>query len=316
MNILHISELVTMRPIKLILAQQALGYTCQLIFNRCGHEDMLGDIIHQSMYHSEPQLADKVKAFTASGYDTIHVYTRLKRQKYVQTIREIAGPDVRIIWDVHDLIKPQEEMQYAKYADALTVPSQGFKRKCGKFIKRPITVIYGMVPRQLFPISSQANMHRIHATCLCSGVGVDPVWRDYREVQALLNQPLFIFAGSPDYQLLNYYDNLMMVHPYEALLHQMPAFEWGYAGAANSQHNINICFTNKCWEYIACGLPVITYNATEMAEWIGANWVGRNLQNLDDRIITHNIKRNVLWQSRHKWSMESQADKFTEIYKK
>jgi hypothetical protein len=71
--------------------------------------------------------------------------------------------------------------------------------------------------------------------------------------------------------------------------------------------------TNKFWEYIAAGLPVITFNSDEMSAIVKEQWSGIALDALDQPWKTP--PRKHLVEERYKFTMETQLPKIMEAYK-
>jgi len=175
-----------------------------------------------------------------------------------------------------------------------------------------ITVIYSMVPRMLMDF--ELPKHKLPMAILASGISSPnrgPVYRDYTEVQQKLSIPLAILPGDNSNEYVGHYDNVLQVMPYTHMLKQMAQYSAGYAGAANSRHEIDLCVTNKFWEYIAANIPIITYNASEMAEIAEREWVSINIECINDPI---DIEGLISCRNRHELAMESQLDKIKNAY--
>jgi hypothetical protein len=93
------------------------------------------------------------------------------------------------------------------------------------------------------------------------------------------------------------------------------------AGAANSRHEIDICVTNKFWEYIAAGIPVVTFNAKEMASFYEV-WPIDELDTLNDppcqeeTVTVFELQRRCdTTELRSKFTMETQTPAILQAYK-
>jgi hypothetical protein len=68
------------------------------------------------------------------------------------------------------------------------------------------------------------------------------------------------------------------------LLAALPQYDFGWAGfnsALNGAH-LNTCLPNKAYEYVGCGLPVLTLGHRALARVVGEGCLGLSLATLDD----------------------------------
>jgi hypothetical protein len=72
--------------------------------------------------------------------------------------------------------------------------------------------------------------------------------------------------------------------PPPQLLAALPAYDFGWAGF-NSDLNgahLDTCLPNKAYEYVGCGLPVLTLGHRALARLVGDGGLGHSLATLDD----------------------------------
>jgi hypothetical protein len=72
--------------------------------------------------------------------------------------------------------------------------------------------------------------------------------------------------------------------PPSALLAALPAYDFGWAGfnsTLNGAH-LDTCLPNKAYEYIGCGLPILTLRHRALARLVGDRHLGLSLATLDD----------------------------------
>jgi len=311
MIILHVCELATIRVLKECFALQQSGTPVVLWYKDCAHRGLLGWITHQSTWTDANQLKSKLKL--ATGFDAVHVHTTCTNAQLLTHVRQAT--DAKIIWDMHDWtpeVKPDEVLWAC---NKVIVPSKGYAKNLEKF-GAEATVVYSMLPKDWFHDIGET---RIDAGILESGIEgpKGKTWRDYTEAQKELCHQLYIYAGidicvDGPHPLHAHYENLLLAAPYMGMMKQLSKYAFGYAGAANSRHDINICVTNKFWEYIAAGLPVVTYHATEMAEIVQESWTGVNLKLLDQPFTMPD--RSTLAKDRFKFTMETQLETLKEVY--
>jgi hypothetical protein len=68
------------------------------------------------------------------------------------------------------------------------------------------------------------------------------------------------------------------------LLAALPQYDFGWAGfnsALNGAH-LDTCLPNKAYEYMGCGLPVLTLGHRALARLVGEGYFGLSLATLDD----------------------------------
>jgi len=308
---LHVCELATIRVLKECFALQQSGTPVALWYKDCAHRGLLGWITHQSTWTDANQLKAKLKL--ATGFTAVHVHTTCTNAPLLTHVRSAVSQ--KVIWDMHDWTPEVKPKELLWACDDVIVPSKGYARNLERYGANA-AVVYSMLPRDWF---HEIDKTRINAGILESGIEVPSgkTWRDYTEAQQKLTHPLYIYAATDicidgPHPVHAHYQNLLQVAPYMGMLRQLSKYAFGYAGAANSRHDINICVTNKFWEYIAAGVPVVTYHASEMAELVKESWVGVNLKRLDQPFTVPG--RETLSEDRYKFTMETQLETIKETY--
>jgi hypothetical protein len=74
--------------------------------------------------------------------------------------------------------------------------------------------------------------------------------------------------------------------PPKLLLSALPKYDFGWAGfnsALNGAH-LDTCLPNKAYEYVGCGLPVLTLEHRALARLVGEGGLGLSLRTLDDLV--------------------------------
>jgi glycosyltransferase involved in cell wall biosynthesis len=74
--------------------------------------------------------------------------------------------------------------------------------------------------------------------------------------------------------------------PLTQLLAALPAYDFGWAGfnsALNGAH-LDTCLPNKVYEYVGCGLPVLTLGHRALSRLVGDGGLGLSLRTLDDLV--------------------------------
>jgi glycosyltransferase involved in cell wall biosynthesis len=105
------------------------------------------------------------------------------------------------------------------------------------------------------------------------------------------------------------------------LLQELPRYDLGWAGfnaTLNASH-LDTALPNKAFEYIACGLPVLTLRHRALARFLGERGLGVSLASVDDlsraldTIDLEELRRRVL-AARFEFTFESRIEEVLELY--
>jgi hypothetical protein len=74
--------------------------------------------------------------------------------------------------------------------------------------------------------------------------------------------------------------------PPSRLLAALPEYDFGWAGfnSALNEAHLDTCLPNKAYEYVGCGLPVLTLRHRALSRLVGDGTLGLSLASLDDLI--------------------------------
>lgn len=74
--------------------------------------------------------------------------------------------------------------------------------------------------------------------------------------------------------------------PPSRLLRALPAYDFGWAGFNSSLNgaHLDTCLPNKAYEYIGCGLPILTLRHRALSQLVGENGLGLSLATFDDLV--------------------------------
>ena len=132
----------------------------------------------------------------------------------------------------------------------------------------------------------------------------------------------------PSYvELSNQYEkfNLQGHLEYEDLIAKMSEYDFGLAGfnfekihSKAAKKYLNAALGNKMFDYLAAGIPVVTFNANAMSSFVVSNNCGlEKIKEIDWKsVINTNFDSKQISQIANKYCMENQIDKLTEVYKK
>jgi glycosyltransferase involved in cell wall biosynthesis len=109
--------------------------------------------------------------------------------------------------------------------------------------------------------------------------------------------------------------------PPPLLLAELPKYDFGWAGfnsALNGAH-LDTCLPNKAYEYIGCGLPVLTLGHRALAQLVGDGSLGLSLATLDDllgqlsALDLVELRRRIA-AARLELTVEANIDRLVELY--
>lgn len=114
--------------------------------------------------------------------------------------------------------------------------------------------------------------------------------RDIFEAIASTGAELHVFPGRapmPEYAELADHLPTMTLHktlPSTELLATLPQFDVGWAGFNDTLNDAHLAtvLPNKAFEYVGCGLPILTFEHDALARWVRAEGVGVVVGSLDE----------------------------------
>jgi glycosyltransferase involved in cell wall biosynthesis len=109
--------------------------------------------------------------------------------------------------------------------------------------------------------------------------------------------------------------------PPSRLCAALPEYDFGWAGfnsALNGAH-LDTCLPNKVYEYLGCGLPVLTLGHRALSQLLGENGLGLSLATFDDLVVQLSavdmaeLRRRVA-AMRHELTIEANIQRLAELY--
>jgi glycosyltransferase involved in cell wall biosynthesis len=109
--------------------------------------------------------------------------------------------------------------------------------------------------------------------------------------------------------------------PPSRLLAALPAYDFGWAGfnsALNGAH-LDTCLPNKFYEYVGCGLPVLTLEHRALSRLVGDGGLGLSLATLDDlvgqlsTVDVVEVRRRIA-AARFELTVEANIHRLVELY--
>ena len=137
---------------------------------------------------------------------------------------------------------------------------------------------------------------------------------------------IHIFAVREDdaYRRLAEGDKLIHYHGYldqRAVLQELTKYDYGWAGfneAMNKKH-VDVTLPNKAFEYIACGLPILTLPHKTLSEFVEEHQVGIVIDDFDDiteRLVEARALRENVLKKRFEFTIENNISCLIEFYTK
>ena len=137
---------------------------------------------------------------------------------------------------------------------------------------------------------------------------------------------LDIYPGRPAPEYCQFAERHRAVRWHETvrpqrLLRELPRYDFGWAGfntALNGPH-LDTALPNKAFEYLACGLPVLTFGHRALARLVEEEGVGASLDGLDDlpsRLAALDLPtlRQRVAAARHRLTVEANIGRITDLY--
>jgi len=234
---------------------------------------------------------------------------------------------------------PEEQLVDEKIAnqmcDARIHVSQGLLDYIrGKYGSKREIVFHNYVSRSLVPRSfrkklseKDGNVHVVYEGTLSSLPG------DHYDLKGIFKDlarhgyhvHIYDSHSNQDYaRLANTHDSIHY-HGHKdprELPYEITQYDYGWAGfnVAKNREHLDVALPNKLFEYLASGLPVLSFPHRAQKEFLEANGVGlvfEDLNELDDQLkqqaTVERLRRNV-FQKRFDFTMEANIGRVLNLY--
>jgi hypothetical protein len=269
-------------------------------------------------------------------YDIFHVHNE-PNVLVMETLKIVDKP---VVFDAHDynlLRVPaccEDEIMSVLYSDAIINVSNGIDdhiRKTYRLDKLgiPSTVIFSActedmfledVGQKRFDVVYEGGVRNSESTSYFAYRNLEPIIYAFSTHKI----PFHIYCKLNEETISRFSAAGAKVHDgiaYQLLLRELAKYKWGWTGFNNDPPKIHIKYamTNKFFEYMAAGTPVLTYMTEEqnaVVEKYGFGLVIKSLRDMGDQIKNADWEgiHNKMLEHRYEFTMDKQLPKLESIY--
>ena len=135
---------------------------------------------------------------------------------------------------------------------------------------------------------------------------------------------IHIFAAREDEAYLRLAEERKLIHYHghldqRMLMQELTKYDYGWAGfndAMNKEH-LDVTLPNKAFEYLACGLPILTLPHKTLSEFVEEHQVGVVINDLDEmmeRLVEAQALRENVLKKRFEFTIEKNISCLIEFY--
>ena len=269
---------------------------------------------------------------------------------FVTAVKEVC--DVPVIMDVHDSYLARstpeqaleklenqepalrvlvEERTNFQLADALNFPGETFADLVRSEFKleQPYMVLPSYVPEMFY----RYNFRDWHGGLVYEGKVNIPAetksrhigfeYCDYTDLAtrcATMGMDFHLYAGRDDAPYKEHFEKYAFIHKpmdYDELLKNVGRHDWGLVGNTIKSREWDIAAPNKLFEYLACGVPVVSMNASWCSDFLDKTGMGITVEGpeeLGEKWSQHRVCREKVIKGRRAWAMERHIGKLEAFY--
>jgi glycosyltransferase involved in cell wall biosynthesis len=270
----------------------------------------------------------------------------------VETLKSV--PEMPIIHDVHDSLtmrntgytEDDDENQILNYAadeksSCLNSDGLVFVSKILRdFIivrydleDKPELIIPNYVSKDIIPLefkerlsSKDGEIHIVYAGTITSRIeGHHYDLRDIFRKIARNDIHIHIYAPREDEAYRSLSSESRYIHynghlNQSELMKELTQYDYGWAGfnGAKNMEHLDAVLPNKAFEYIACGLPVLTFPHRSLKEFVEKDNVGIVVKDLEfkNKLLPDEDLRENVMKNRYNYTIESRISELTDFYEK
>lgn len=238
-SILHIARWCNARVYKQVVAQAGAGWHVRLMIHTTPHVDLLALASDMGL------LVQWTQGPVRERYDAVVVHTTIGNSGDAELFAMVhEGTQRWLVWDCHDYVDSSASAGY----DSVVCTCRGM---AGESWLCPSHVVYSKVAGVMWPEWSERCVN----ACVFQGtLDRSVMWGDYSGLD--VGMPLFVYPSGDDVSGFEHM-HLMRRVSYLDMLRRLSMYECGYAGASQPGVVLDRVVTNKYWEYIAAGIPVM-----------------------------------------------------------
>jgi glycosyltransferase involved in cell wall biosynthesis len=264
-----------------------------------------------------------------------------------------AVDDIPIIHDTHDALTmrkmgyyagddedkiqeyAEEEMIANKESNGRLYVTEGvgdYIRKRYRIDPEPELVFHNYVSRDLIPVeldeklsSKDGETHIAYAGTITSKI--EGHHYDLREIFREIARNrlhIHIYASREDEEYRQLADESRFIHYHghldqRVLLQELTKYDFGWAGfndVMNKEH-LDVALPNKAFEYIACGLPVLTLPHKTLSEFVEEHKVGLVINSFDDvkdQLWESNKIKEIVIKKRYEFTIENNINQLIQTW--
>jgi glycosyltransferase involved in cell wall biosynthesis len=343
MKILSVSEHCCGRVWKQGFALEKLGHEVIYMYQRVANQFMEPFFKNTTKYMDVNSFINKLQQY--KDIDIIHVHNE---PDWMGHMAKQYRPDVPVVFDAHDLFSVRipdsadkfgDEIKSFKVCDAFVYPSFGYQKHARKLYdkfgikNKPDLVLYSwpladfQTVTPLPPFRGIVYEGGLRVKEDHPGIPDNLKYHQYRDFNAIFQKltemgiPVMAFPGNEDAPFTHGNSGALVTPPlpYMTLMDHLGRFDWGIVGSPlvdNLQWHYAI--PHKFLEYLAAGLPVISFNADEIKKFIDKHQVGitvTDFEEIRDRYQEHNKYRQNVWFLQKLFTMERHIGDLIDLYK-
>lgn len=304
-----------------------------------------------SLCNDVSQMIEAMRLHADAGHvDVFHCHN--EPSWFVSALKEITEKPV--ILDIHDsylarstpdeakdardagefgrhIRETVEERNNFQLADALVFPGDDFRALVTKEfgLNQPALTLPSYVPERFYQYHSR-DWHgglvyegKVNLPAETKGSSTGFKYCDYTELAdraKVMKMDFHLYSARDDKPFLQHYEERAFVHSpvaYEELLSNVGRHDWGLVGNTTKTREWQVAMPNKLFEYMATGVPIVSMNADNCAEFIREEGIGIAVdgpEELAGRWKEHRELRKQLIKRRKHWSMNAHIHKLENFY--